>query len=273
MSAPEPAPCDLLPWDAEFFGLRIARVIGNTLTPELAGQIDEWCRSNRIQGLYFLSRADDPATIKTAEQHGFGLVDIRVTLARSLINSDAPPRSSPLPGVRIRPVQSDDLPGLQMLARTGHLDTRFFSDSHFTRQRAEDLYSTWITLDSGGRAQIVFVADTTGQSPSGYVSCYLDSTRLKGQIGLIGVAPEVRGQGIGKSLVQAAVDWFQNQGAREVTVVTQGKNQAALRLYQKCGFLSHNVELWYHKWYPIGSWQGCPDGKPSSNGTKLSNPV
>ena len=79
MNVPDSDLCNLLPWDTEFFRCRIARVCGDTLKKEQAAQIDEWSRSNHIQGLYFLSRADDPATIRTAEQHGFGLVDIRVT--------------------------------------------------------------------------------------------------------------------------------------------------------------------------------------------------
>jgi dTDP-4-amino-4,6-dideoxy-D-galactose acyltransferase len=250
MNAASPVPCKLLPWDTEFFGCRLGRVCGDTLRPELAARIDDWSRSNQIHGLYFLARVDDPATIQTAEQNGFGLVDIRVTLARKLVDSDAPAAASLPAGFRIRPVQPDDLPRLQAMARTGHGDTRFFSDGHFSRQRVEDFYSTWITLESEGRAQSVFVA-AGGRQPLGYVSCHLDSGGRDGQIGLVGVAPEARGQGIGAGLVQTAVDWFRTQGAREVTVVTQGRNLAAQRLYQKCGFLSRNLELWYHKWYPI----------------------
>lgn len=250
MNAANPNPCELLPWDTEFFGFRLARVYGGTLQPELAEQIDDWCRNNRIRGLYFLSRTDDLMTIQTAEQHGFGLVDIRVTFDRALTKADAPVRSNLPAGFSIRPVQVDDLPGLQTMARAGHRDTRFFTDGHFPHHRAEDLYSTWITLESQGRAQVVFAA-ATGQQPLGYVSCHLDNNRQKGQIGLIGVAQEVRGRGLGQSLVHAALDWFRNQGAQEVKVITQGKNQGAQRLYQKCGFQSRRLELWYHKWYPI----------------------
>jgi dTDP-4-amino-4,6-dideoxy-D-galactose acyltransferase len=250
MNAFDSAPCELLPWDTEFFGCRIARVCGDTLRQEQAVQIDGWCRSNRIRGLYFLSRADDPATIQTAEQHGFGLVDIRVTFERLLMNPHDPVRPGLPDGIRVRVVQPDDLPGLQAMARTGHTDTRFFSDSHFARQRAEDLYSTWITLESQGRAQTVLVAGSTANQPLGYVSCHSDPAGREGQIGLVGVSPEVRGRGIGKNLVLAAMDWFRAQGTHGVTVVTQGKNQAAQRLYQQCGFLNRNLELWYHKWYP-----------------------
>lgn len=251
MNAPKPAPCELLPWDTQFFGFRIARVCGDSLTEESALQIDDWCRENRVRGLYFLSRANDPATIQAAEQHGFGLTDIRVTFEHLMAALQTPARPA-LPGApRLRPVLTDDLPGLQAMARTGHEETRFFSDSHFPRPQAEELYSTWITLEVQGRAQIVLVAASPTNQPLGYISCHLDMTRREGQIGLVGVSPEVRGQGVGKSLVQGAMDWYRNQGAQRVTVVTQGKNRAAQRLYQQCGFRSQDLQLWYHKWYPI----------------------
>jgi dTDP-4-amino-4,6-dideoxy-D-galactose acyltransferase len=251
MSVPNPAPCELLPWDTEFFHCRIARACGDTLNEEQAVQIEDWSRSHRIRGLYFLSRADDPATILTSEKHGFGLVDIRVTLERVAMDAHDPARPDPPAGAGIRPVQPGDLPGLQAMARSVHRGTRFFNDSHFPRQRAEDLYSTWITLESQGRAQTVLVAGSAAHQPLGYISCHLDPVRREGQIGLVGVSPEVRGRGIGKSLVLAAIGWFKTQGAHEVTVVTQGNNRAAQRLYQQCGFLSRDLQLWYHKWYPI----------------------
>lgn len=250
MSVPASAPCELLPWDSEFFRSRIARVCGDTLEGQRAVQIDEWCRCNRIQGLYFLSRSDDPSTIQTAEQHGFGLVDIRVTFERAVMSSHDLVRPDPPAGIAVRPAQAADLQSLQAMARTAHTETRFFSDSHFSRQRAEDLYSTWITLEVQGRAQFVLVAASPTDQPLGYVSCHLDPTRQHGQIGLVGVSSKVRGKGFGRDLVLTALDWYRDKGANEVTVVTQGRNRAAQRLYQRCGFLSRDLQLWYHKWYP-----------------------
>ncbi len=251
MSEPNSASCEFLPWDTEFFRCRIARVCGDTLKQEQAVQIDDWSRNHCIRGLYFLSRVDDIATIQTAEKHGFGLVDIRVTFERVMMNSPGPARPALPAGASIRPVQPGDLPGLQAMARTLHRGTRFFKDSHFPRERAEDLYSTWITLETQGCAQVVLVAASAVNQPLGYVSCHLDPIRRDGQIGLVGVSQEVRGKGIGKSLVLAAIDWYQTQGAHAVMVVTQGNNRAAQRLYQQCGFLSRDLQLWYHKWYPI----------------------
>lgn len=250
MSASDSASCEFLPWDTEFFSCRIARVGGDTLTPERVEQIDNWSRSNRIRGLYFLARADDPVTIQSAEQHGFGLVDIRITFERMVMTPHDPVHSDLPAGVDIRPARPGDLTGLQAIARTAHMATRFFNDSHFPRQRVADLYSTWITLEVQGRARTVLVAASAANQPLGYASCHLDPGRREGLIGLVGVSAEARGKGIGKNLMLAAMDWFRTQAAREVTVVTQGNNRAAQRLYQQCGFLSHDLQLWYHKWYP-----------------------
>lgn len=251
MSLPGTAVCELLPWDTEFFGRRIARVCGTALTTELAVQIDDWSRDNRVEALYFLSRADDPAVIRTAERHGFGLVDVRVTFEYTAGRSNCPDRSAGAEGILIRPFQPEDLLALQAMARSGHRDTRFFSDPHFSPQRAEDFYSTWITLESQGRAQMVFVAAGVPNQPVGYISCHLSKGCAEAQIGLVGVIPAVRGRGIGRTLVLAAVDWCQSQGAQMVTVVTQGRNRDAQRLYQRCGFLTRDLQFWYHKWYPV----------------------
>ena len=159
MSEPTPALCELLPWDTEFFGCRIARVCGDTLKPEQSAQVEEWCRGSRIRCLYFLSRTDDPATIQAAEQQGFGLMDIRVTFEQSVMNSrDAIPPALPA-DASIRPTQPDDLPALQAMAQAGHTDTRFLvigvfranarktstpPGSHWSRKAAHKKY--WLRL-------------------------------------------------------------------------------------------------------------------------------
>ena len=245
------APCELLPWDSDFFQCRIGRVRGDVLDRAQAEAIAEWSRAERVRCLYFLARADCPGTVETAQANGFGLVDIRVTLQRPLGGPQDPRRFQPSSDVVIRPFRADDLPTLEALAEACHTDTRFFSDPHFPRP-AKALYSTWIRRDCQGRAQQVLVADTGARPALGYVSCQVHSAADAGQIGLLGVSPEARGKGLAKSLVQSALGWLEAQGAREVTVVTQGRNVPAQRLYQGCGFRTRDVRLWYHKWFPEG---------------------
>ncbi len=246
---PDCSPCVLLPWDTEFFGFRVARVNGEILTETQAEDIEDWCQAERIRCLYFLGRSDCAETIRTADRNGFSLTDLRLTLECKVEQaSRLPPPGS---GV-IRPACLLDVPALQTIARTEHRDTRFFSDPHFPQPLAEALYSTWIRLECEGRAQMVFVAAPQNQ-PLGYISCHLDSARRAGQIGLIAMSHVAQGRGFGRALVQAALSWFAEQRAERVSVVTQGRNTPAQRLYQRCGFLSASMQLWFHKWFAGGN--------------------
>ena len=95
---------------------------------------------------------------------------------------------------------------------------------------------------------MVLVAELD-RMPAGYVTCHLERETLRGSIGLVGVSRWAQGRGVGQTLVRRAVDWFTTQGVQHVTVVTQGRNCAAQRLYQRCGFVTGSIHLWYHKWY------------------------
>jgi ribosomal protein S18 acetylase RimI-like enzyme len=244
-----PSACEFLSWDTDFFGHRIARVCGDTLNEEAVSRIDEWSVENRIEALYFLARADDPKTIQTAEGNGFGLTDIRMTYQLAAIPRQqlVPPNASSQ--ASIRSAVPGDVAALRVIARTAHSDTRFFNDPHFDREKAGDLYETWIELECRGRADMVLVGASESGQAIGYLSCRLDRSSSTGSIGLLGVNKNFQGRGTGMGLVLAALEWFLAQGMQHVTVVTQANNLVGQRLYQRCGFLTRNVQLWYHKWY------------------------
>jgi ribosomal protein S18 acetylase RimI-like enzyme len=242
--------CRILEWDTSFFGFCIARVQADRLTEEHISHIAAWCSENRVRCLYFLARSDDPATTRLAEDNGFRLVDVRLTFARD--------PSSPIGGTEIghgcpalvRTVRPEDLDGLQRIARESHKTTRFYCDSNFPAHLSESLYETWITRSCQGYADRVLIAELDGL-PVGYLTCHLDSAQGMGSIGLVGVSSHAQGRRIGQQLVREALTWFAVQGAREVSVVTQGRNLSAQRLYQRAGFLTRSVQLWYHRWYEL----------------------
>lgn len=239
MSKPEPEPCTLLPWDTDFWGVRVGRVEGSELTAERAAAVDAWAAENDVACLYFLA-GEEPATAHAAEEAGFRFMDVRVELTRASAERAADPR--------IRAFEADDLDELRAIARSSHRITRFYADPRFPRERCDDLYDTWITQSSQGWADAVLVARNDGR-PAGYVSCHADEAQGRGSIGLVGVAEHARGSGLGAALVDAAVDWCARRGLGKVAVVTQGRSARALRLYERCGFAAGALGLWFHKWY------------------------
>jgi dTDP-4-amino-4,6-dideoxy-D-galactose acyltransferase len=229
-----------LEWDSNFFGYRIARVLTSRLNEQSAGQIRSWCDSQSIDCLYFLADSDHAETVRLAEQAHFHLVDVRVTLAMKLA-SWVP--SGPVQDY-VRCFKEEDLPALRAIARVSHRDSRFYYDENLPHSLCDALYEAWIENSARGYAQAVLVA-VVHDEPVGYISCHLASA---GRIGLFAVAENAQGQGLGQQLVFAAFRWFLDRKVPEVSVVTQGRNIRGQRLYQKCGFSTRSVQLWYHYW-------------------------
>jgi len=238
------ANCEWLDWDSRFFDRRIGRVRTRRLTHADWPLIADWIARERIDCLYFLADADDPPTIRLAESVRFGLVDMRVSFARRLdptVGAAVDARH----GVRVRADTSSDLVELCTIARASLRHSRFYFDDHFTNTQCEALYETWLRQSCEGRSACVLTGEVDGRV-AGFITC--DQIDRSGSIGLIAVNEASRGRGLGARLVSAALSWFGQQGHEHVGVVAQGRNPAALRLYEASGFRVENIQLWYHRW-------------------------
>jgi len=234
--------CTYLDWDSRFFERRIARANGHCLDEATLSEVLAWCKTNRIDCLYFLADSDDAQTSALAEKNGFLQTDVRLTFERSL--TGIAPVIGPRDNVRL--ARPEDLRALKTIARAGHRDTRFYFDSHFERAKCDLLYETWIEKSFSGFAQAVLVAEVNAE-PVGYITCTVRNT--ESQIGLLGVGDKCQGMGLGQQMVEGFLAWSVEQGADRATVVTQGRNVSAQRLYQRLGFLTAAFQLWYHRWF------------------------
>jgi dTDP-4-amino-4,6-dideoxy-D-galactose acyltransferase len=239
-----PASCRYLDWDSEFFGARIARFEDNRLTPDTAARALAWCRENRIECLYLLTDATHAETSIIADQAGFRLVDVRMTLARELNDGVFP--NAP-PGAEIRAASARDVPELAAIARVSHRDSRFYFDPGFEHSRCDDLYATWIERSCEGYADAVFVAEMDG-IVSGYITCRVSNSG-EGSIQLLAVHSGARRLGLGRRLVGKSLEYFHERGMTAASVVTQGRNIASQKLYQRCGFRTNNMQFWFHRWF------------------------
>jgi dTDP-4-amino-4,6-dideoxy-D-galactose acyltransferase len=241
-------PCELLPWDTEFWGERIGRARTDRLDAAGLAAIEDWSAREGVACLYFLATVDDPATTNLAEAHAFHLVDIRLTLRHAVSARDAVRPGRAVGETEIRPCRERDIPALEAIARVSHRDSRFYADRRFPRLRCDDLYARWIAGSCTGAADAVFVAEHRGV-PIGYTTCHLGGPGAGGTIGLLAVHRDAQGRGVGAALLGAALTWFEAAGVGDVRVVTQGRNCAAQRLYQRGGFVTDAVALWYHRWF------------------------
>ena len=233
-----------LPWDSDFFGYQIGRIEPTRLQAGILRQILCECEAANIACLYLLADPADASTVQQAEDAMFRLVDVRITLTTRVENSYLV--QDPQQKTGIRPARSADIPALRAIAAVSYRDSRFYYDGHFSHERCAALYAHWIEQSCQNEAEEVFVAEQGAQTV-GYITCKWQEAGA-GQIGLVGVAMEAQGSGIGGRLMTAAMHWFATQKIERVTVVTQGRNTQAQRLYQRHGFLTYSVELWYHRW-------------------------
>ena len=242
-------PCRELTWDTAWWGFPTARVNSPPGDEADVLAIDAWCLRNRIRLLYFLCPSEDVAAAQRAESSGFRIVDVRVTLEHRAPGPRAIHDPGP-EGVQLRLADADDVGRLGDLAASGFRATRFYADPGLSDSRCDDLYRVWIEQECTGQAASVVVAEISDEI-AGYLSYSLDPTGPGATIGLVGVAARYQGTGIGSLVLTEALSLLRGSGVTEVTVVTQGRNGPALRLYERHGFLTLDTSFWFHKWYPV----------------------
>ena len=233
-----------LEWDSEFFGREIATLHPRVLTPRVLELALARCAAARTECLYFLGDVTSPSSLALAESAGFRCVDDRLTYG---IAAGGLPETA-ADGRKVRPGKAGDAHTLMEIAAESYGDSRYFHDPGFPRALCRQFYRDWIQKSLAGRFDdAVLVAEEEGRVV-GYVSCR-ELTPNLGLIGLVGIAEEARGRGLGRLLVNEALGWFARRGLPAVQVVTQGRNVAAQGLYEACGFRLERHEKWFHRWF------------------------
>lgn len=231
----------LLEWDSIHFGVRVGRLLPVGVDRESFKDALTWAHSQSIDCMYLLVDSNDAATVRLAAEFGWRMVDMRVTLGRKL--STAAESHAPM-----RRANAGDLPYLKQLAMQSHRDSRFYRDGNFRATACDELFAIWIerSVQDPNFAGAVFVPELDGNEPAGYITCAIKQN--VGDIGLIAIDPKARRSGVGTRLLAQAAKWFSEQGAERVSVVTQGCNIPALRMYERYGFTIESIQLWFHWW-------------------------
>ncbi|MGI8601916.1 MAG: GNAT family N-acetyltransferase [Verrucomicrobiales bacterium] len=82
----------------------------------------------------------------------------------------------------------------------------------------------------------IFVVEAEG-AIVGYVTTLVDHEAGKGRIPNLAVAADFRGQGLGKHLIERALEYFRSEGLSYATIETMAQNAVGQHLYPACGFV------------------------------------
>ncbi len=234
----------LLEWDSQFFGKRIGRVEGHSLSAADVIEVEHWAKANNVDCVYFLADGSDRQHWAAVEGRGFQLVDLRVTYQLDLTRYE-----EKCPAVaQIRVARREDIAQVKKMAAEFHQASRFFVDVRFPREKSREMYEVWIERDFTEENRTLWVFEEGGVV-LGYTSASVHPSTGMAEIGLVGVSAEARGRGIGVSLQHHAFQALKQIGIHNLHVVTQGRNVNASNLYLKCGYTLRSIDLWFHKWF------------------------
>jgi ribosomal protein S18 acetylase RimI-like enzyme len=79
----------------------------------------------------------------------------------------------------------------------------------------------------------------------GFVSTRVDREAAKGRIPNLAVDAAARGQGIGRKLIQHAIDYLRREGMAVVMIETMENNAIGQRLYPSFGFQEVGRQIHY----------------------------
>lgn len=93
-----------------------------------------------------------------------------------------------------------------------------------------------VDADYAANPQGIFVAAYRGRVV-GYISAITDSAAGKGRIPNLAVAEAFRGMGLGRALIEHALDYLRAEGMVYVLIETMAQNEVGQHLYPSCGFV------------------------------------
>lgn len=224
--------CNYLKWDTEFFGIKIFKVETDKIISEI--EMNELRKSTDGDLYYFFCEERQPYL----EQRGAFLADEKISYRKNISDSLMEPDDN------IGSYTGDlDEVLLRLGLQSGNF-SRFKTDEKLCG-RFTDLYTLWMKRSLTREiADEFFVYATKEENAAGFVTVKAGKDNCT--IGLISVAQEMHGKGIGKKLL-AAVDFFGRKRSLDcVNVVTQQRNVQACAFYEKAGFNIARREYIYH---------------------------
>lgn len=163
--------------------------------------------------------------------------------------------------IHLRAIQSDDLETYRQLRLEGlKLYPKAFSSDYADQAaRPIDFWVQRVSSACNSPDQIIYLAE----APEGLVGTAGlvrgESPKERHNALLVGIYVKTayQGQGLAEKLITACLDWGQSQGIQIVKLGVGAYNTAAIRLYQRLGFVQYGNEpkaLWVDGEY-LDEWQ------------------
>src|SRR5438132_7007017 len=223
-----------LAWDSDFLGVAVARIVKEIDDEKSVTRALAELKAAGVRLAYWQPRESE-ALRNFARASGASFVGTHVRYERASEDVVVSP------GLRVERCASVS-EGLEALAVQAGTLSRFALDPAMPAGTAERLYRIWMRESFGGAMgdEVLAAHDVSGAAGI--------TTLKRDAIGLVAVAERCRGTGVGRLLVLSATARCAQLGFPRISVVTQGENAAAGRLYESCGYTLAERSLIAHFW-------------------------
>jgi dTDP-4-amino-4,6-dideoxy-D-galactose acyltransferase len=223
-----------LDWDSEFFGYEVGKLELDII--ENFNLESFYQESKKFKLVYVFS-------IDFLDFKGFNLVDKKVTLYQE-INTKVIANNNMIESFDIK---IHNYQQLKELAIESGMYSRFNIDKNFKNNEFLKLYNRWIENSVNNIAAFDVIVALNDNNIVGFITLNKKNEKLS-DIGLLAVAKESRGLGIGKGIINESIIRSKNAGFKGIQVVTQLDNLAALSLYRSANFEIKEITNIYHFW-------------------------
>ena len=131
------------------------------------------------------------------------------------------------------------------------IQNRSFADAWGFHPNTTEEIAYRINLGSCAPEDILMAC--LGDRPIGYcwtrrfVEKHAASENAKGEIHMLGVDPNFRKQGVGRSVLLAGLSHLKDKGITIIELTTDSEDPVAFRLYESVGFQEMMISEWYEK--------------------------
>ena len=151
---------------------------------------------------------------------------------------------------KIRSFQSPDLEPIKAITLEGF--TGVSLDHAIEKKLGELGGHDWrwrkarhIDDDVAAHAEGIFVAAGKENEVLGYITTLIDAEAGRGRIPNLAVASTARGSGIGRALIEHALDFFREKKLDYAVIETMASNPVGQSLYPACGFQEITRQVHY----------------------------
>lgn len=227
---------EILKWDSDFFGYKIAK-INSSVGPDRLNTVLFELHKNGVELVYFNSTFN----LGLYEHYKNYEIDRSVSLSKVLKE-----KKVLNPNVKFFIEKEPTFKMLELSRRIARR-SRFYVDPNIPNSKVYDLYEIWLNKsvsESGTNTTLIYEKDA---EILGFATIRIENGN-EGRIPLMGVAAENEGKGISFILMQAIETYLMEQNCKVLKSATQSKNLKALKVYQRFGISCEESFNINHLW-------------------------